>query len=339
MKVSIQRISEITGFSTATVSNALNRKRGVNPETAEKIFETARELGYFSQARTTRQDKIRLLICERGEIVYRNAEQFTDFLMGVELVAKEYGYEVMLSWATNRDDEAVRQEVKNLSAGLLLYAWGFNRAELKIFEERRLPYVAIGASYPGMPADAVFLGIEDAIHTAVHYLRDKGHVKIGYLRSLATFDNLEELQRMYEASMIRLGLKSSLCLAAGSGVEDTEERMRAQLATLGDSREKILAAMPTAFVCESDRIALGMIRALAVYGIRVPEDLSLIGLGDDAYGRYTTPALTTVHFHLREVGEIAARRLIEQMENRDSVYQRVHICSSIIERESVREVR
>ena len=92
MKVSIRKISEITGFSPATVSNALNRKRGVNAETSEKIFRVAEELGYRMEEKIK---KIRFVIFRRSGLIIDDSPFHPAVIEGVEHQAKSMGYETV----------------------------------------------------------------------------------------------------------------------------------------------------------------------------------------------------------------------------------------------------
>lgn len=92
MKVSIKKISPATGFSPATVSNALNRKKGVNSETTEKIFRAAEELGYHPEKVIT---KIKFVTYRKNGRIIDNNQFFPAMIEGVEKQAKELGYETM----------------------------------------------------------------------------------------------------------------------------------------------------------------------------------------------------------------------------------------------------
>ena len=111
MKVSIKKISQITGFSPATVSNALNRKKGVNPVTSEKILKAAETLGY-QQGKTI--TKIKFVTYRKNGLIIDDSQIFPAMIEGVERQAKELGYETTFCHL-NYEDESFEIRLKAVS--------------------------------------------------------------------------------------------------------------------------------------------------------------------------------------------------------------------------------
>ena len=96
--------------------------------------------------------------------------------------------------------------------------------------------------------------------------------------------------------------------------------------------------LPTAFFAENDVLAVGAMRALNEHGIRVPDDVSIIGFDDLSLGAFSNPPLTTVHVPKHEVGEIAVRRLVGNIRNPKSYTCKTAVSTYFVERQSVREI-
>ncbi len=96
--------------------------------------------------------------------------------------------------------------------------------------------------------------------------------------------------------------------------------------------------LPTAFFAENDVLAVGAMRALNEHGIRVPEDVSIIGFDDLSLGAFSNPPLTTVHVPKHEVGEIAVRRLVGNIRNPKCYACKTAVSTYFVERQSVREI-
>ncbi len=111
MKASIKQISEITGFSPATISNALNHKKGVNQKTAERIFQVAKEIGYISENKIT---KIKLVIYKRNGLIIDDSPFFPILLKGVENECRASGYEMVIC-NVDRNDPDYEEQVKLLA--------------------------------------------------------------------------------------------------------------------------------------------------------------------------------------------------------------------------------
>ena len=122
MKISIRDLSQMTGFSPATISNALNHKKGVNKETAEEIFRIARETGYLSANAVT---KIKLLIFKKNGKIIEDTPFFQSLIEGFEEECHRLGYEMVICRADQRDPDYLNQ-VKSLlneqGAGVVVLA-------------------------------------------------------------------------------------------------------------------------------------------------------------------------------------------------------------------------
>ena len=115
MKVSIKTISEATGFSPATVSNALNHKPGVNARTAEKVLATAKSLGYFTE-RESRVSKIKFVIYKRNGVIVEDTPFFQIMTAGAEAECRAHGLEMVLYNLDRRDanfEDQIPLKVKN----------------------------------------------------------------------------------------------------------------------------------------------------------------------------------------------------------------------------------
>jgi DNA-binding LacI/PurR family transcriptional regulator len=143
VKVNIRKISEKTGFSPATVSNALNHKRGVNKDTAAEILKTAKEMGYVTEAGIT---KIKLVIYrDRGLIVGDNPF-FSLAVDGFEKACREAGYEMALL-NLDRQAEDYEKQVENLllaqSTAIVLYGSELTDEEAAILKKARTPFLIL----------------------------------------------------------------------------------------------------------------------------------------------------------------------------------------------------
>ena len=142
MKINIKTLSELTGFSQATVSNALHNKRGVNRETAEKILKAAREIGYFSDARIS---SIRLVVYQSTGGVVGDTPFFASLIAGVEAEAREFGYDTRvyhLSKSAPDYDQRMEKLCSDLSCGLLVLA-----TELELEEAARIDGCSVYRTY------------------------------------------------------------------------------------------------------------------------------------------------------------------------------------------------
>ena len=332
MKVNIRKISEITGFSMSTVSNALNRKRGVNKQTAEKILKTAEELGYRVEEELT---KIRFVIFRKNGMIIDESSFHPAVIEGVEHQAKLMGYETIFCYVDVNDPDYEEQLVDILedkqSAVVLLGT--------EMMEEDYEPYacsknriILLDGRSDRYAIDSVLINDTEAAEEAVGYLAGKGHERIGYLRGEFRIQAFRSRELGYYQKMHRLGLpvKPEYIAVVGTRIETAYQKMKEYLAKAEE--------LPTAFFADNDVIAIGCMRAMKECGYDVPGDISVIGFDDVAYGMVSDPPLSTMHVYKQELGARAVCELLSMTEKDNRAKVKIQVCAEFVERGSVKEI-
>ena len=182
--------------------------------------------------------------------------------------------------------------------------------------------------------DAVVIANTDSVLRAVDYLIEKGHRQIGYLAGDLRIRNFKDRERGYRQALEDADLEANPAwhVTLGTTLEGAYHDMGVWLDNV--SRDDL----PTAFFAENDVLAVGAMRAFNEHGIRVPEDVSIIGFDDLSLGAFSNPPLTTVHVPKHEVGEIAVRRLVGNIRNPKSYTCKTAVSTYFVERQSVCEI-
>lgn len=332
-KPSVKRISEITGFSTATVSNALNLKKGVNKETSERIFQVAEEIGYLMDSKELKS--IRFVLFRRNGAIVDGSTFHPVVIEGVEQEAKENGLStlfVQLDYNAGDYEEQLNKVIKETNSGVILLATEMLEEDFLPFLNCKSPLVLLD----GWSSQAYFNGVLinnlDSSMRVVDYLFSQGHRKIGYICGDYRIQAFRSRECGYRQAMWNHGLdvRPEWVVTVGTKTDTAYTDMMKWLETNPD--------MPTAFFVDNDQIAYGIMQALNKSGIHIPEDVSVIGFDDLAYSAISTPALTTIRVHKQEMGREAVRRLLTSVEGQ---YEKVkvEICTAFIERESVRRLK
>lgn len=182
MKVSIRDLSRMTGFSPATISNALNHKKGVNRETAEEIFRIARETGYLSANAVT---KIKLLLFKKNGLIIEDTPFFQSLIDGFEEECRRLGYEMVICRADQRDPDYLKQ-VKNLldeqGAAVVVLATEMMDGDLEPYRKAPCPLVILDHWSESMEFNSVLINNADAARMITEHLLENGHTEVGYLR-------------------------------------------------------------------------------------------------------------------------------------------------------------
>ncbi len=332
MKVSIRQISHITGFSPATISNALNHKKGVNKETAAEVFRVAREMGYIDEEKIT---KIKFVIFKKNGSIIEETPFFSLLIDGFEKECGKNGYEMVMCNLDSRADdyeEQVKWLINDTSSAVVLLGTELMEGDLEIFKSAKCPFLLFDYWNSNMEFDAVLINNADSARLATEYLYDKGHREIGYLRGRYRIKAFRSRHVGYAVAMNKKGLKvnPTYTVTIGTSMNNAYSEMVDFL--------KKKPPLPTAFFADNDMIALGAMKALTEYGYQIPQDISIIGFDDIPYSEIATPRLTTIRVPKQEMGQAAARRIIELIRKPTNARLKIQICTNFIERDSVREI-
>lgn len=332
MKVNIRKISEITGFSPATVSNALNHKKGVNAETAEKIIQTAKELGYNEESRISR---IKFVIFKKYGDIVEDTPFFTQMIAGVEQECRASGMELLICNLDRRldnYDELLTEICEDRSAGIILLGTELEDEDIGLIRRLPSPYVVIDYWKEDMSFDALLINNGDSARLATEYLIENGHRRIGYLKGSFRIKPFRSRYSGYKVAMDKAGIP-------------VEEKYTVELSPLMDRAYQDMKEwlskkpeLPTAFFADDDIIALAAMKAMWESGIRIPEDISLVGFDDLSYCAIANPPLTTLRVPKQEMGRTAVRRLRNMIQDADDLHLKMQVCTEFVERQSVRRL-
>ncbi|WP_069999821.1 LacI family DNA-binding transcriptional regulator [Cellulosilyticum sp. I15G10I2] len=332
MKTSIRQISKITGFSPATVSNALSGKRGVNKETAEKILEVAKERGYINETKIT---NIKFVIYKKSGEIISDTPFFSSLIEGVEMESRASGYKTIicnLDKGSEEFEHLLEQILNDSTSGILLLATELNEEDVKVFEKAVSPVVVVDSWYGKLNFDSVLINNTDSVHNAVDYLISKGHHEIGYLKSEFRIRNFTYRAQGYRRALIQKRIPIN---------EEYQVILRPTMDGAYRDMDKYLNTnpkLPSAFVADNDIIALAAIKALKQHGYKIPRDISVIGFDDLPFCNISSPSLTTIRVFKQDMGRMAVKRLIDKMQHGSSIHTKTEICTEFIERDSVKEL-
>ena len=332
MKVSIKKISEVTGFSPATISNALNNKKGVNKDTAETIFKAAKKLGYFVENKIT---QIKFVSIKKHGKVVGDTPFFHSLIEGVEKESRIAGLDTVICNLNTKDsdyDERLNEILSDGNSGILVLATELNNQDMERFKSALGPLVIIDNWSDSMKFNSVMISNADSMYNATMALISKGHKNIGYLKSSADIKNFYYRYHGYQRAM-----QDMLLLV------QPEHTVLLEPSTEGAYKDmleymKASPKLPTAFLADNDIIAFGAMKALKESGCRLPEDISVIGFDDLPFCEISSPTLSTIKVPKQELGRTAVRRLVEIAADKTAIPLKIQVSTEYIARESVRKI-
>jgi DNA-binding LacI/PurR family transcriptional regulator len=336
MKNNITDIASIAGVSPATVSNALNDRKGVSEETKQKILAIAKELGYYKEANASIDPKnIRFVIYKKHGMVVADTPFFSSLVEGIENECRTQGYELLISHVYHSECEKLVNILNTeYSQGLIILATEMYPEDLKPFRTLDIPIVLLDSQFKGENFDCIVINNMDAAYKATKYLIQNGHRKLGYLHSSVHINNfhyrkLGFLDALQEA---KLEFNAEFDFLLEPTMEGAYRDMKMILAAMDTE-------LPTALFADNDIIAFGAMRALTEKGISIPRDISIVGFDDMPFCEITSPRLTTVKVFKQEIGSVAVRRLLQKIESgKADIMQTIEVNTELIIRDSVLNV-
>ena len=267
------------------------------------------------------------------------------FMRGMESILREHNYSLVYSSSEGDVDlecEQVRRLLRDQVCGLIVMPVSASNEAMLICQvlPQELPIVLLDRKLPGFQANSVFADNRGGAKQAVTHLLELGHRQIACISHKGNISSVNERVRGYEETMRAAGL---IPLAAipldwhgpseeGLPTPFTPDELK-PLISLLDSPQR-----PTAIFCVNDFTAFGVMQCLLERGIRVPEDISLVGFDDIPLASFMPVPLTTVKQPKQEIGRQAAQTLLTMIEDDRNLYEVIHLPTSLVIRSSTGEV-
>ena len=329
-QLTIRDIAREAGLSVATISRVLNGQPDVAPETRESVLRLVRERGYSinRSARALSGARTGLVGVTLPHI---HASYFATLASSVAEALYEHDMRAILCPTLHQHDREVgllERLMGGTTDGAVLMLPSESNEELHALEESGYPFVVLD---PKTPLDAGIASVSAAntpgAVSATEHLLALGHRRIGAITGPAGWCATEERLVGYRAALAGAGVPPDRALEVESDFE-IEGGIRAA-ARLLDGPDP-----PTAIFAFNDNLAVGAMRAARERGLRLPQDLSVVGFDDSDLAPFVSPALTTVRLPLGEMGRMAVSLLSRLTDGRTVEALRVELAARLVVRES-----
>lgn len=332
MKATIRDISKITGFSSATVSNAMNRKKGVNPETAEHIMRVAKELGYSAE---TMSKKMHFVMYKTNGLITDGTPFFSMMIDGFQKACKRLGFEMVMHYLDIRDEdfkEQTRELTEDASAAVVLMGAEMMDEDFQIFLDSKCLLLTLDYWSDEMRCNGILINNDDAVMGAVDYLAEKGHKDVGYLKGNFRIKAFRERENGYHKGLLKNTLEYN--------PQYTVELTTTMDGAYADMKQYLAnkPKLPTAFFADNDMIALGAMKALREAGILIPDQISIVGFDDLPFSEISTPRLSSLRVPKQDMGAMAVYRMMEMMHSQTRARTKILVCPEFVERDSVKDI-
>jgi DNA-binding LacI/PurR family transcriptional regulator len=297
-------VARRAGVSQSAVSLVFGGKAAgrVGKQTQEAILQAARELGYRpnNAARTLRSGRSRFLALIVPDV---SNPYFAGVLQGAEEAARIAGYSVMLAQVQDREDwqHSILDALTSRAVDGLLLCSVQPPAESE-WTTLQGKAVIVDALYEGLPS--IQLDTEAGMHAAMRHLFGLGHTRIAHVASARARETFQLRQKAYQDAMQTAGYQV-VSVPATFSIDGARQAAQSLLQ---------VSERPTAIVCDSDVLAVGVYKAARELGLAIPRDLSVTSFDDSLIARILDPELTTVALPARAIGEQALWLLVKVLE-------------------------
>jgi LacI family transcriptional regulator len=326
-RITISAIAREAGVSVPTVSRVLNGRSDVSPGTRERVEELLSRHGYRRRPASTR------VSANLIDLVFNDLDSpwAVEIIRGVEEVAHASGFGTVVS-AVHRHSTHMRQWLQNLRAratdGVILVASDLApplHAELR---RLNMPVVVVDpAGVPSMDVPTIGATNWTGGRLATEYLLSLGHRRIGFIAGPTSL----------LCSRARLDGYRAALEASGVPVDDSliyQGDFYHESGFAGGTALLDMDKSPTAIFASSDQMALGVYEAVRQRGLRVPNDVSVVGFDDLPEVRWSSPPLTTIRQPLAEMGLLAARTVLRLAQGEKIESPRVELATELVVRDS-----
>ncbi len=315
MNISVRKLAELAGVSSATVSMVLNNKPGISAPTRDHVLTLAKEYGYEHKpqikAPALEDMSFLLVMWNKTGNILNYAPFFSTLTEGITDKCSEYGCNLNMFYLyENRDIQSQIDLINQKdNDGIIVLATEMQESDLKWLEQISSPLILLDTSFYNSPFDCVCINNFQATYTAVNYLLDLGHKTIGYFKSNEVISNFKQREEGYWAALHHAGQMSIPVEHVHTIDILTEE--------IPDIASKDFT-LADAYIVDDDVLAAMVIKAFHSAGYVLPDDASIIGIDDMPLCDMLVPSLTTMQVNRKELGATAVRRLLERIKEPQS---------------------
>ena len=306
----IRTVAALAKVSIATVSRTINGSPLVSERLSKRVWQAIHKLNYFpnTHARTLVSGRSRLL----GIIVENIVNPFfPELIQSFEEIAVANGYEILVSSSNSNPallTACIRRMLERKVEGVAVMTFGEEEPVLDQLVHRNVPIVLAEFKLDDPKASTILLDYSTGIHAAVNHLSALGHSNIAFLAGPHTLHSAITRENDFRAAMRAAGLA-----VQKKWIVECDHTLKGGVA--GYARLQRASTRPTAILCSNDMTAIGVLRAAYMAGLRVPQDLSVIGLDDIDFAEFTLPPLTTIRLSRAELARAAFEALRQQSED------------------------
>jgi LacI family transcriptional regulator len=333
MNATIKDIAKLANVSHTTVSRALNGSPFIKEETKSKILHIAKQLNYvpnYSAKSLVLQRSYNIGLFFSTITKGTSPDFFHEAVYAVNSVVKK-NYNLIIRGIDDYED-FMSVDKKGFDGIILISQRDDDNVFIHDVLRKEIPIIVANREIQGNSVVNILSADSKGVYRAVEYLIQNGHKDIAIIEGKRGFKSSIDRKDGFLKALIdyKIQINSEFIVPGEYDIESGYEAMKKLLA---------LPKIPTAVFCSNDDMAVGAMKSAAVSGLKIPEDISIVGFDNSIVCKYVTPALTTVKKPTREFCIIGAEKLIKIIEGQEVKAEKIYINTELIIRDSVRNLK
>ncbi len=322
-KVTMQTIADSLGVTKMSVSKCFQDSDDISPDLKKKIHETASQMGYVYKKRIIH--KVTVLMSERF------LDPSDKFYSGILQKLNELSDNCQMSFAihilSKQDERCLRLSKELEQAEGIILLGQISRGFVQQVQRLGRPTICVDFQWWDIALDAVVSNNYRASYSLTMYLISRGHRKIAFVGNLNATNSINDRYLGYRKALLE------------SGIDYQEDCRFDEFDEQGNHQAlRLPADLPTAFVCNNDYCAFLLNKQLQIAGLRVPEDVSIVGFDNMLYSRVSSPEITTMNVPLESMASRAVKQLGRRIQDPHRPVSISDIECDLIERNSVARI-
>ncbi len=333
--MTIDEIAKIANVSKTAVSFALNDKPGISEKTKSYILDIAAQHGYVPKTINRKKKDVRYIKFLYFKTPNFSKEKsfsstfFSELIRSIELQCKEYGYSLIISAMDidSLDDDLGKLQNSSDCSGTIVLGTNLEKNQILMVASKLTNYIFIDNPAQILNVNSVAINNIQGAFTAVSHLIEQGFKRLGYVRAGDRIENFELRHQGFVLCAKHHNIDNIKEYSVGTSVEEASADF---LALLDGQKDDL----PDAIFCESDYIAIGVIKALKKKGYSIPDDVAVIGFDNVPEGLIVSPELSTVRVHKEELGRLTVEHLHRIMNKKTRSTVNILINTDLVLRKS-----
>lgn len=332
MGVTIKDIAKMLNVSHTTVSRALNDSPFINEETKKRVMKAVKQLNYVPNFNAkslvlNKSYNIALFFSTISQGTSPNF--FYDIIEGANSVIKE-SYNLVVK-GIDEFKEFSFIDRQRFDGIILISQSESDNDFINYVLDKKIPLVVLNREVEDDSLINILTAEKEGSYHAVNYLIQNGHKHIAIIEGKKEFESSIKRKEGYIKALIEneMPINEEYMVYGEYDIESGYRKMKELLK---------LSSVPTAVFCFNDDMAVGAMKAIADAGLKVPEDISIIGFDDSVVCNYVTPSLTSVRKPSRELSVKGAEKLLELIDSKDCIRDKIYIEAKLVVRDSVKKL-